>query len=204
MDEEARLEALRKYRILDTAPEPQFDRVAEIARRQFDMPVALVAFMDSDRNFLKAHGDLPFDESTALIREADNALYEAKRAGRNRSRVSDDSMAAAAVRRRLIEHDLPEAMASGAIMVHFQPVVRASTREMIGVEALARWRHPLLGHISPIEFVGIAEEIGQVRATAGCGTFQGYRFGRPMPASDLDTRYRRQTEPTASIRLVAG
>jgi GAF domain-containing protein len=67
MDEEARLEALRKYRILDTAPEPQFDRIAEIARRQFDVPVALVAFMDSDRNFLKAHGDLPFDESPRSV-----------------------------------------------------------------------------------------------------------------------------------------
>jgi predicted signal transduction protein with EAL and GGDEF domain len=298
-------------------------------------------------------------KTAALIREADIALYEAKRAGRNRARVFDDSMAAAAVRRRLIEHDLPEAMASGAIGVHFQPVVRASTREMIGVEALARWRHPLLGHISPLEFVGIAEETGQIRAlgrhilrtaltasrswssllvsvnlsplefrlpdlaeeilatleeidfpparlevevteslllddleatrqqivtlhdrgirvalddfgtgysslsylrtipfdkvkidrsfvtdigtddtsaaivecvanlarqlnievtaegvetedqeillrAAGCGTFQGYRFGRPMPAADLDTRYRRQAEPTASIRLVAG
>ena len=63
MDEEERLKALRKYRILDTDPEPQFDRVTAIARRQFDAPIALVAFMDSDRNFLKARGDLPLSES---------------------------------------------------------------------------------------------------------------------------------------------
>ncbi len=62
MDEEERLAALRKYRILDTDPEPQFDRIAAIARRQFDAPIALVAFMDSDRNFLKARGDLPMTE----------------------------------------------------------------------------------------------------------------------------------------------
>ena len=63
MDEEERLAALRRYRILDTDPEPQFDRVAEIAKRQFDAPLGFVAFMDSDRNFLKARGDLPMSES---------------------------------------------------------------------------------------------------------------------------------------------
>ncbi len=63
MDEDERLAALRKYRILDTDPEPQFDRVAEMAKRQFDAPIGLVAFMDSDRNFLKARGDLPTSES---------------------------------------------------------------------------------------------------------------------------------------------
>jgi len=63
MDEDERLAALRRYRILDTDPEPQFDRVAEIAKRQFDAPIGLVAFMDSDRNFLKARGDLPMSES---------------------------------------------------------------------------------------------------------------------------------------------
>ncbi len=63
MDEDERLAALRRYRILDTDPEPQFDRIAEIARRQFNAPIGLVAFMDSDRNFLKARGDLPISES---------------------------------------------------------------------------------------------------------------------------------------------
>ena len=63
MDEDERLAALRKYRILDTDPEPQFDRIAAIAKRQFNAKIALVAFMDSDRNFLKARGDLPMTES---------------------------------------------------------------------------------------------------------------------------------------------
>lgn len=63
IDEEERLAALRRYRILDTDPEPQFDRIAAIARRLFDVPIALVAFMDSDRNFLKARGELPMSES---------------------------------------------------------------------------------------------------------------------------------------------
>ena len=61
-DEEERLSTLRRYRIFDTAPEPQFDRIANLAKRWFDVPIALVAFMDLDRNFLKSHCDLPVSE----------------------------------------------------------------------------------------------------------------------------------------------
>ena len=73
-------------------------------------------------------------------------------------------MAERAARRRRIEHDLPEGLRSGAIEVHFQPLVRAGGGDLVGVEALARWRHPDLGPINPMEFVGIAEETGQIRA----------------------------------------
>ena len=78
MDEEARLEALRKYRILDTGPEPQFDRVTEIARRQFGVPIALVAFMDSDRNFLKARCELPISESPRDISFCGHTILDDK------------------------------------------------------------------------------------------------------------------------------
>lgn len=63
LDDEERLEVLRRYRILDTDPEAQFDRIAEIAKRQFGVPIAFVAFLDEERNFLKARGDLPMSES---------------------------------------------------------------------------------------------------------------------------------------------
>lgn len=62
-DEEERLATLRKYRILDTDPESQFERIVEVAKRQLDMPLAFVAFMDRDRNFLKGRGDMPVSES---------------------------------------------------------------------------------------------------------------------------------------------
>ena len=411
MDEEERLVALRKYRILDTDPEPQFDRVASIARRQFDAPIGLVTFMDSDRNFLKARGDLPFNESPraisfcghailddqvlvvndasaderfsenpivtgefhirfyagaplitptghrigtvcvfdtqprenfdeadkaklkdlaaivtdhlemrlivgnvhdeiqtrrlaeaeakhlayhdpltgqpnrshlkkvmaeglpfevkgvlaalsadldhfksvndalghvagdellrrtvetirdavgkdafvsrvsgdefivlldgktwdaveaiaarlvtetseplvlrghtlsiglsigvafaqagdhdlgALVRRADLALYEAKKAGRKRFVTFSDDMQINADRRRRIEQDLDRALETGQVTVHYQPIHRASDGAMIGVEALARWKHPDLGTINPIEFIRVAEETGQI------------------------------------------
>ena len=59
LDEQHRLEALRRYRIVDTDPEPQFDRIVDMAKRRFGVPIALVAFMDADRNFFKARCNLP-------------------------------------------------------------------------------------------------------------------------------------------------
>ena len=78
MDEEERLEALKKYRILDTDPEPQFDRVADMARRQFGMPIGFVAFMDSDRNFLKARGAMPMSEAPRDISFCGHAILDDK------------------------------------------------------------------------------------------------------------------------------
>jgi diguanylate cyclase (GGDEF)-like protein len=63
IDEEERLATLRKYRILDTAPEPQFDRIVEVAKRQFGVPLAMVTFMDAERNFLKGRGAMPMTEA---------------------------------------------------------------------------------------------------------------------------------------------
>lgn len=74
MDETERLEALARYRILDTEAEPQFDRIVEIARRQFNVPIALVAFMDKNRNFLKASGNLEDRESPRDISFCGHAI----------------------------------------------------------------------------------------------------------------------------------
>ena len=63
LDEAQRLEALRRYRIVATEPEPQFDRIVDMAKRRFDVPIALVAFMDSGRNFLKARCNLSMSEA---------------------------------------------------------------------------------------------------------------------------------------------
>ncbi len=63
LDEAQRLEALRRYRIVDTEPEPQFDRIADMAKRRFGVPIVLVAFMDSHRNFFKARCNLPMSEA---------------------------------------------------------------------------------------------------------------------------------------------
>ena len=96
------------------------------------------------------------------VHNSDLALYQAKRAGRRRCVTFTREMALNAERRRRLEQDLGGALARGEISIVHQPIVRSSDRQIIGIEALARWQHPELGAISPLEFVGVAEETGQI------------------------------------------
>jgi len=95
-----------------------------------------------------------------LLSKADIALYAAKADGRRVWRPFEPAMDTKIQIRRLIELDLRAAVATGAIDVHFQPIVAVSTRQIVGFEALARWHHALRGRITPAEFIPIVEEIG--------------------------------------------
>jgi diguanylate cyclase (GGDEF)-like protein len=95
-----------------------------------------------------------------LLSNADLALYAAKAEGRNRWRSYERQLGLDAQSRRTLEIDLRAAIANETIEVHYQPINSATTREIIGCEALARWRHPNRGYISPAEFIPIAEELG--------------------------------------------
>jgi diguanylate cyclase (GGDEF)-like protein len=96
----------------------------------------------------------------ALLSKADIALYAAKADGRRVWRAFEQEMDAKIQIRRLIELELRAAVATDAIEVYFQPIVSVSTRQIVGFEALARWRSALLGPVSPAEFIPIVEEIG--------------------------------------------
>ncbi|MBC9032736.1 EAL domain-containing protein [Sphingomonas sp. JC676] len=102
----------------------------------------------------------PFDGETSeeLIRNADLALYAAKSGGRGRFRFFSTELLRSAEERRVLEHDLMDALGNGEIAVHYQPVVNALTNEVSGFEALMRWNHPKRGRISPSIFIPIAEE----------------------------------------------
>ncbi|MGA2795858.1 MAG: diguanylate cyclase, partial [Roseiarcus sp.] len=95
-----------------------------------------------------------------LLSNADLALYAAKAEGRNRWRSYERQLGLDAQSRRTLEIDLRAAIANETIEVHYQPINSAATREIVGCEALARWRHPTRGYISPAEFIPIAEELG--------------------------------------------
>lgn len=95
-----------------------------------------------------------------LLSNADLALYAAKGEGRNRWRSYERQLGLNAQSRRTLEIDLRAAIANETIEVHYQPINNAATREIVGCEALARWRHPTRGPISPAEFIPIAEELG--------------------------------------------
>ena len=95
-----------------------------------------------------------------LMRHADIALYEAKDRGRDRAVLFSDEMALQVERRRAIEVDLRTAIETDMLRLHYQPIVSSHTGEIVGLEALLRWRHPVHGDMSPADFIPIAENAG--------------------------------------------
>ncbi|GAB0114134.1 putative bifunctional diguanylate cyclase/phosphodiesterase [Acidisoma sp. C75] len=96
-----------------------------------------------------------------LLRKADIALYHAKSTGRSRYVFFDIGMEDALQLRREIERDLPYALeAKDQFTLHYQPICKAASHEIIGFEALLRWQHPQRGLIAPEIFIPIAEEAG--------------------------------------------
>jgi diguanylate cyclase (GGDEF)-like protein len=97
-----------------------------------------------------------------LLREADMAMYEAKRRGRGGSALFDRGMLERLSRSVQLEAGLRHAVARQELALVYQPIVHLGTRAMVSVEALLRWRHPELGTVSPAEFIPIAEESGLI------------------------------------------
>ena len=98
----------------------------------------------------------------AMLRDADIAMYEAKRGGRGRCVLFDDTMRARLTRAAVIENELRHAVARGQLQALYQPIVDLETGAMSSVEALMRWHHPELGSVSPNEFIPVAEESGLI------------------------------------------
>ena len=97
-----------------------------------------------------------------LLREADIAMYRAKRKGGAEVEVFDASMHARAVERLELESELRQASDQGQFLLHYQPALELSTGRLIGMEALIRWRHPVRGLVAPLQFIPLAEETGLI------------------------------------------
>jgi diguanylate cyclase (GGDEF)-like protein len=96
----------------------------------------------------------------ALLSHADTALYRAKNEGRGTYRYFEAAMGAAVRERRLLEHDLRNAIPRGELRLAYQPQKCIRTGKVVGFEALLRWKHPTRGEISPAEFIPLAEDTG--------------------------------------------
>lgn len=99
-----------------------------------------------------------------LVRKADIALYASKHAGRNTYSFFDKAHEVFDDARLYLEHELRNAIGQGAIQPVFQALVDAGSGEVVGAEALARWRHPDKGMIPPSTFVPLAEDAGLIGA----------------------------------------
>jgi len=97
-----------------------------------------------------------------MLRNADVAMYEAKRSGRACWVMFNESMHTRLTRDMNIESGLRHAIGNEELYVVYQPIVDLGTGRVVSVEALLRWQHPTLGAISPSEFIPIAEETGLI------------------------------------------
>lgn len=97
-----------------------------------------------------------------LMRNADVAMYAAKSGARGQYVFFDPSMHTSLVDRVMLESDMRSAIEGREFWVAYQPIVDLSTRAVTGMEALARWRHPLKGDVPPVAFIPVAEETGLI------------------------------------------
>ncbi|MFZ6687823.1 bifunctional diguanylate cyclase/phosphodiesterase [Undibacterium sp. SXout11W] len=97
-----------------------------------------------------------------LSKNADSAMYRAKREGRNTYRFFTPEMQARSARHLELVNALRYALEKEQLSLHYQPQVSLASEDVIGVEALLRWHHPVMGNISPDEFISVAEETGLI------------------------------------------
>ena len=161
---------------------------AETIRRTLRAPIA---FKDREI-FLTASigitlGDADPQRAEEMLKDAELAMYHAKRSGGDRIDVFKPSMRARKTDRLSIESDLRRALERDEITILYQPIVRLEDRAVAGFEALARWNHPKLGRLSPSEFITIAEETGLI---VELGVFVLERAARQLSAWQRTLRHR--------------
>ena len=123
-----------------------------------------------------------------LFREAEIAMYRAKRMGTDRIELFKPEMLAVRDDRVALESDLRQAIARDELQILYQPVMRLARNELVGFEALLRWEHPRLGTINPADFVPIAEENGSILELGAFvldqATREAVRWQRIVPMND--------------------
>ncbi len=141
------------------------DRAIDVAEQllvDLHEPVSLAGY---DVTVLASVGvavSTPGMTTAGLLRDADIAMYEAKRAGKSQIKIFDPAMRLSASRHLEFRSDLTTAVELGQLRLVYQPMVDLQTNRVVGAEALLRWEHPTRGMVSPDEFIPIAERAGLI------------------------------------------
>jgi len=137
------------------------ESINDALSQQIKIPVTIEGLY-FEQGFTAGQVDFPNDGHTAeqLLKHADVALYEGKELGRGHIRRFESHMATQAVRQLELERDLRRALQEGQFRLVYQPQVALDKAELIGFEALIRWRHPERGEIAPNDFIPFAEQTG--------------------------------------------
>jgi diguanylate cyclase (GGDEF)-like protein/PAS domain S-box-containing protein len=188
------------------------DTLARLTGDQFSMivlsekdPTRLIAFAETIRRTIRAPitfndreifltasiglalGDQQPNRSEEVLKDAELAMYHAKRIGGDRIEVFKPPMRARKTDRLTLESELRRALEREEIIILYQPIVRLEDRSVAGFEALARWEHPKMGRMSPSEFISIAEEIGLI---VDLGLFVLERTARQLSSWQRQVRLR--------------
>ncbi len=107
-------------------------------------------------------GSESYDNAEDILRDADIAMYQAKKRGRGRYEIFNSSMLDHVVSRSQLESAMRNSLENGDFVVYYQPIMQLTTNQVIGFEALLRWNHPEKGLLLPEDFISIAEETGLI------------------------------------------
>jgi diguanylate cyclase (GGDEF)-like protein/PAS domain S-box-containing protein len=167
--------------VLSETDTEQMIGLANVLRRALSTPVT---FAEREVPLTASIGLALFDPQLHprredMLHDAEIAMRQAKKAGGNRIEVFRPAMRTLRSDRAALEADLRRALDRGEMKVFFQPVVRLEDRTVAGFEALLSWENPRLGHLSPSEFIPLAEETG---AIVDIGIFALERTGRELAA----------------------
>jgi diguanylate cyclase (GGDEF)-like protein len=103
-----------------------------------------------------------YSSTDDVLRDADIAMYRAKEMGKACTAIFETSMRSRAISRLEMENDLHKALENEEFVLYYQPIIGLGRNNLVGFEALIRWKHPDRGIILPLDFIGIAEESGLI------------------------------------------
>ena len=129
---------------------------------QFDLDGVEVSISASIGIAVVSRNDASPPDAARLLREADAAMYEAKRGGRSGVALFTDDLRRAAAERLAIAAGLRRAVSENQLRLVYQPVVALPSGEVVGVESLLRWLHPERGMLLPSDFITVAEDTRQI------------------------------------------